>query len=95
MPHGSTVSMAFAPDRRSMVRGESGRRRLTLVRVQSGVAAGSRTRGERNVVAEWWALFETREQFQECCADDPVRFTDPLRFAQLKTEFEHVFEQHR
>lgn len=92
MSHRRTVPMALAPDQRSMVRGD--RRRVTLVRVQSGVAAGSTKRGERNVLAEWWALFETREQFHECCADDPVRFTDPLLFAQMKTEFDYVFDRH-
>lgn len=67
--------------------------RVNLVKVRSGVAAGNTKRGLGNVRTEWWALFMTREQFHACCADDPLRFTDPLLFAQMTTEFDHVFDR--
>ncbi|CAM5779358.1 hypothetical protein RFUL19S_00302 [Rhizobacter fulvus] len=38
-------------------------------------------------------MFMTKEQFDACCVDDPLRFTEPLLFAQFKTEFEHVFNE--
>jgi hypothetical protein len=67
--------------------------RTSLVRVGAGVAAGSAKRGNGNARSESWTMFMTREQFDACCAEDPLRFTDPLLFAQFKTEFEHVFNE--
>jgi predicted transcriptional regulator len=66
---------------------------VKLVRVRSGVVAASSKCGDGNVRTQWWAYFESREQFLACCADDPLRFTDPVNFRQLQTEFDHVFDR--
>jgi hypothetical protein len=64
---------------------------LTLTKVPSGVAAGKAVRSRGNIFIEWWALFPSQEQFHACSAGDPLRFTDPLLFARITKEFDHVF----
>jgi hypothetical protein len=93
MSHRGTVPFILPPNERARVRDRGDLWQVSLVKVDSGVAAGSARRGIGNGRAEWWAMFMTREQFHGCCADDPLRFTDPLLFAQFKTEFDHVFDQ--
>lgn len=66
---------------------------VSLTSVPSGVAAGRTRRVDGQVHSEWWALFGTREAFDACLATEPLRFTDPLRFAQIKREFDHVFDR--
>jgi hypothetical protein len=67
--------------------------RIELVRVPSGVAAGSSLRLRGNARTESWTLFSTREEFHACSTSDPLRFSDPLLFAQLTREFDHVFDR--
>lgn len=93
MPHRRSAPFVLTPSERPQVRDRGDLWQVSLVKVDSGVAAGSAKRGLGNGRAEWWAMFMTREQFHGCCADDPLRFTDPLLFAQFKTEFDHVFNQ--
>lgn len=70
------------------------RARVTLVKVPSGVAAGAELKGPGNSHMESWALFISRDQFDAYCADDPLRFSDPLQFARIQTEIDHVFDGH-
>ena len=67
--------------------------RARLVRVPSGVAAGRTKRGRGNALTEWWTLFSSRDHFDVCSAADPLRFADPLLFAQITKEFDHVFDR--
>ena len=67
--------------------------RVRLVNVSSGVAAGRTRRMQGNAYLEYWALFMSREQFNDCATADPLRFSDPLLFAQIKREFNDVFDQ--
>ena len=91
MSYQATASNSSIADPRRGAAGLSTPIRTSLVRVEAGVVAGSAKRGTGNARSETWTMFMTAEQFDTCCADDPLRFTDPLLFAQLKTEFEHVF----
>lgn len=66
---------------------------VRLIQVRSGVAeVRTRQRGP-SIRSECWTLFHSREQFDECAADDPLRFADPLLFGQLKAEADHVFRK--
>lgn len=67
--------------------------RISLVQVPSGVAAGRTRRVHGNALTESWALFMTREQLDACLTTDPLRHADPLLFAQIKREFDHVFDR--
>jgi hypothetical protein len=88
-----TVASLRAQQSRTIVIDRGDPWQVSLVRVRSGVAAGNTKRGSGNVRTEWWAIFMTREQFEACCADDPLRFGDPLMFGQIRTEFDHVFDR--
>ena len=66
---------------------------ISLVQVPSGVAEGRRQSLKGNAYTESWTLFLSRERFEACAVSDPIRFSDPLRFAQLRREFDHVFNQ--
>jgi hypothetical protein len=69
--------------------------RIHIVPVKSGVAEGrTRQRGD-TVRTECWTLFTSREEFDACAADDPLRFKDPLQFGRIKTEADDVFERRR
>ena len=92
MPNQRTGLGARTREQRSdPQRGDS--RPVSFVRLRSGVAAGSTKRGSGNARTEWWSLFMTREQFHASCADDTLRFADPLLFAEMKAEFDHVFDR--
>lgn len=93
MAYRKTALFILTPNERAQVSDLNDLWQVSLVKVDSGVAAGSARRGLGNDRAEWWAMFMTRKQFHGCCADDPLRFTDPHLFAQFKTEFDHVFNQ--
>lgn len=67
------------------------RGQIRLVKVRSGVAAGHTTRHPTD--AEWWTLFRTRDQFDACTADDPMRFRDPLLFTQIKAQLDDLFDR--
>lgn len=67
--------------------------RLHLVAVPSGMATGRRRRVRGNVLAEWWTIFVTREQVEVCLTADPLRFEDPVLFAQIRREFDRVFDR--
>ena len=66
--------------------------RLRLVAMPSAVAASRTRRVHGNAHAQSWTLFATREQFDAFLATDPLRFEDPVRFAQLRKEFAHAFD---
>ena len=85
-------AMIPPPCERADVRGGNDPWRVSLVKVPSGVAAGRTRRVQGNAQTEWWALFVTREQFDACLTTDPLRHADPLLFAQIKREFDHVFD---
>jgi hypothetical protein len=92
MPQRRSVSVTTAQGHhRRSDRGRGHPWRVDLAKVGSGVAAGCSKRDD-NVYTEWWALFKSREQFLACSGDHPLRFADPLRFAQLQAEFDHVFD---
>lgn len=77
-------------------RGESGGvdgRRLTLIGVTSGVAAGRVMPRKGNAQVEWWTMFTTLDQFDTCLTSGLLRFGDPILFAQLRREFEHVLDR--
>ena len=93
MPHRSTAVSLHSPQANDSAPDRPDGCQIILVKVRSGVAAGSTRRGGGIVLAEWWTLFETREQFDACAADDPLRFTDPLLYGQIKAEFDHVFNE--
>jgi hypothetical protein len=93
MQHRRTVSDTPKPRKRGDVRRRTAPLRLHLVKLQAGVAAGSTTRSEGNVRAEWWALFASLEQFESCWADDPLRFADPLLFSQVQAKAEKLFDR--
>jgi hypothetical protein len=89
----TTDAMIPPPRERADVRGgKKGPWRLSLVQVPSGVAAGRTRRVQGNAHTESWALFMTREQLDACLTTDPLRHADPLLFAQIKREFDHVFD---
>lgn len=67
--------------------------RVNLVKVPSGVAAGRTRHVQGNAQMESWALFMNRAQFDDFMATDSLRHVDPLRFAQLKREFDHAFDR--
>lgn len=67
--------------------------KISVVQVPSGVAEGRSRSLTGNATMELWTLFVSRERFEACALSDPMRFSDPLRFAQLRREFEHVFSQ--
>jgi hypothetical protein len=67
--------------------------RIKLVRVPSGVAAGSNLRLRGNATTECWTLFSSREEFHACSSSDPLRFSDPLLFDQLRREIDHAFDR--
>lgn len=79
------------PSERADVRGGNPWR-ISLVKVPSGVAAGRTQQVHGNAHTESWALFMTREQLNACLTTDPLRHADPLHFAQIKREFDHVFD---
>lgn len=91
MLHRHKVSPARAADGQTSIRGD--RWQTQLVRVRSGVVAGSSQRCGPDLRAESWALFRTREQIDAYCAEDPRRFTDPLPHSQLQSAFVRVFER--
>lgn len=64
---------------------------VRLIKVRSGVVAGRTTRQPTHT--EWWTLFRSREQFDACAADDPLRFRDPLLFKQIKAQLDDVFDR--
>jgi hypothetical protein len=72
-------------------RDRSHRHQVRLVKVRSGVAAGRTTRHPTHT--EWWTLFTTRDQFDACVADDPMRFRDPLLFTQIKAQLDDLFDR--
>lgn len=67
---------------------------ITLTRADANVAAVRTTRGIGNAYSETWMMFTCANEFEAWCAYSPLRFTDPLRLAQLKKEFDHAFLQH-
>ena len=81
------------PHERANVQSRSDSWRVSLVKVPSGVAAGRTCRIQGNVHTESWALFTNRAQFDAFLTTDPLRHADPLRFSQLKWEFDHVFDR--
>lgn len=93
MSHRTTGSVIPPPHPRTNVRGRDEFWRVSLVKVTSGVAAGRTRRGRGNATTEWWALFMSREQIDACSTADPLRFSDPLLFAQIKKELDHVFDR--
>ena len=70
-------------------------RKVALVGVSSGIAAGRRLHVKGNAQVEWWTLFTSLDQFDTCLTTDPLRFGDPILFAQVRREFEHVFNHAR
>jgi hypothetical protein len=64
---------------------------VRLVKVRTGVATGRTTRHPTH--SEWWTLFRSRDQFDACAADDPMRFRDPLLFTQIKAQLDDVFDR--
>ena len=68
-------------------------RKVTLVGVSSGVAAGRKLHVKGNAQIEWWTLFTTLDQFDQCLTSGQLRFGDPILFAQVRMEFEHVFNR--
>lgn len=81
------------PHERANVQSRNDPWRVSLVKVPSGVAAGRTRRIQGNVHTESWALFTNQAQFDAFLATDPLRHADPLLFAQLKREFDHVFHR--
>lgn len=69
--------------------------KVRLARLHSGVAAGVTRRSGSGASTESWTAFTSREQFDACWDEDPLKFDEPLRFAQLKTEFDHVLDGRR
>lgn len=67
-------------------------RQVELVGVSSGVAAGRKLRVKANARAEWWTMLTTLDQFDACISAGALRFEDPILFAQVRREFEHVFK---
>lgn len=68
---------------------------ICLVNVPAGVAAGHVQPLGGNAQLEWWALFVSHEQYDSCAERDPLRFAEPVRFARINREFNHVFDQPR
>lgn len=66
-------------------------RQFELVGVSSGVAAGRKLQVRHNARVEWWTMLTTLDQFDACLTAGPLRFQDPILFAQFRREFEHVF----
>lgn len=93
MTQRQTASFILAPTPAAPLRHPREHWQLSLVRVDAGVAAGHARRGQAHEREEWWTLFASADEFDACCMDDPLRFSDPLLFAQLKTEFEHVLNR--
>jgi hypothetical protein len=91
MQHRHKPSPAELHDGHASVRGE--RWQTQLVRVRSGVAAGSSEQCSPSLRAESWALFRSRDQIDACCAEDPRRFSDPLPHSQLQSAFVRVLER--
>jgi hypothetical protein len=94
MPLRSIAAGARPPQQPAHARERPERCQVRLVKVRSGVAAGRTRRSGQTVRSEWWTVFQTREQFAACAADDPLRFADPLLFGQFKSEAEDVFQRH-
>lgn len=93
MMHRTPISQRPLPGTRALSRGGSACWRIRLVRVPSGVAAGRNQRVKGNAHDECWTLYSTREQFDACAMVDPLRFTDPLLFAQIKREFDDAIDR--
>ncbi len=93
MSYRATARKGSVSRQRTAARDPGAPVRTSLVRVDAGVVAGSARRGNGNARSESWTMFMTKEQFDACFVDDPLRFTEPLLFAQFKTEFEHVFNE--
>ena len=72
---------------------ESDDRRVILVGISSGLAAGRNQHLKGNAQIEWWSLFTTVDQLDTCLADDSLHFRDPVLFAQVKRELEHVIRK--
>lgn len=66
-------------------------RHISLVGISTGVAVGRRLQVKHNANVESWTLFTTLDQFDTCLTTGSLRFEDPVLFAQVKREFEHVF----
>lgn len=87
------ASPLLAPAQRATLCDGSHAWSLTFTRVPRGVVTGRRHRHGATAHTDRWALFQTRDQFAQCAARDPLRFADPLMFVRMKTEFDHAYEQ--
>lgn len=90
MPRRTLSPLVPDPEPCTQIVARDGRIRISLSRLGSGVAAGRTLGGRGNARIQWWALFPTREAFDACAAHDPLRFSNPIAFMHLKTEFSHV-----
>jgi hypothetical protein len=86
-----TICTLKAPRARGGSQDRGAAWKVKLVKVHTGVAACSTKRSTGKSSKEWWMVFTSRDQFDRFCLEDPMRFTDPLQFAHLRTQFDHVF----
>lgn len=92
MPRRTLTPLVPDPERCTQIVARDSRLRISLAKLGSGVAEGRTLGGRGNARTQWWALFPTREVFDACAAHDQLRFSNPIAFAQLKTEFSHVVD---
>jgi hypothetical protein len=92
MPRRTLIPLVPDPERCTQIVARDGRLRIGLVRLGSGVAEGRTLAGRGNARTQWWTVFPTRQTFEACAAHDPLRFSNPIAFLQLQTEFSHVVD---
>jgi hypothetical protein len=92
MPRRTLTALVPDPPHAREILAHDGRVRISLTRLGSGVAEGRTLAGRGSARSQWWALFNTGVMFDACAAHDPLRFSDPLAFVNLRTEFSHVVD---
>lgn len=92
MPSPTLNALVPDPKHCRQILARDGHVRISLARLASGVATGRTLCGRGNARTQWWTLFADREMFVACSAHDPLRFSNPMAFVHLQTEFSHVVD---
>lgn len=69
-------------------------RLIGFVGTSAGIAAGYQLQIKGNAQVEWWTMFTTLDQLDTCLTTGPLRFENPILFAQFRRDLEDVCCQH-